>query len=82
MDGRGANGDGPVANQWLDVYLSVSHNPFLETNTEPCCASILFPLRAGHGRLYCGHLGLYPGRRAGVLSGPPDQPAPEFQVIC
>jgi hypothetical protein len=30
IDGRGVNGNVPVANQWLDVYLNLSQNQFWE----------------------------------------------------
>jgi hypothetical protein len=30
VDGRGINGIVPAANQWLDIYLNISHNPFWE----------------------------------------------------
>jgi len=31
VDGRGVYGIVPVANQWVDVYLNISHNPFWES---------------------------------------------------
>jgi len=30
VDGRGVNGVVPLANQWLDIYLNISQNPFWE----------------------------------------------------